>query len=937
MYDNSNIGFLKEHEGSYQFERLEGARQGVAMKVIDRTFEDLVKRTAEFAKTVIFYDDSAKAAGDWTDFFKKVYDYDTGRVLSDRIKMMVETSSVDPHLALLFAFYRMLLLGQEDINSLTDRQMQFYFRDVLGFEKKGHTEGKVTVFVNLKKDSGTVVIPKGTLFDAGKDANGKRITYASTDEVMVGNNETSAIAHFDNEQGLVPVQREPDLAGAGVAAGKGAGTASGSGPLAANSATPGSQQSGPAEHAFCVSSAMLNQPGVKMEFYLEGADNDTLGALASLRPEYTGGSGWVKLDVNRSRPLSAREMDRIGFGSSVIWSIQPNSEPIAPYNPDIHGGVMDFKDPVIRFVSETGLAPLSTIKINSIKSLKIRVTDARNFKLMNAAGEVENRAGNNPFGPNYRVGDSFWLDMPFPADRVSINYRFKDSLTVYSSQLNNPVEKLSKWTCTLMDERSDQIKLTNAYSNAVLEWMSKNYSSYQAFANAKSKGLAAIIPILAAPVTISSAVYNDTQIKTSIQYPYGSSGTDGLEFPTDAIRILDGQSSCYVGLSGLTGASGASNISRASNASSASGVVSAKSGGDIILSLYVKMADKTYLEPGNVSWAYMAGNNWKPFGSGSVLKDTTVGLSRSGIVMLAISRDIFQANGNMQQDYRWIRAIADNSNALKIADLIPGALELEYYAGSEGSGPLGKALPAGSITKTVNDISGIKSVTQPFDGQAGRIAETEDSFNCRVSEHLRHKNRAWTAWDYEHLVLERFAEVAYVKCLNAYGKNKAGVPGAVSLIVVPSTSADELKPIPDNVLRNNIAEYIRAHCSPFVKVNVSGPQYIEIKVTVSVHLRDGFFDTAGYEARINDALCEFLKTWTGTPGEKGNFRNGAGKSEVIAFLEGLPYVDYIDGINLNAGEASEDEDEIYVTRPGELLTSAPSHVVNCYIAETHNL
>ena len=41
------------------------------------------------------------------------------------------------------------------------------------------------------------------------------------------------------------------------------------------------------------------------------------------------------------------------------------------------------------------------------------------------------------------------------------------------------------------------------------------------------------------------------------------------------------------------------------------------------------------------------------------------------------------------------------------------------------------------------------------------------------------------AWDYEHIVLERFSEVAYVKCLPAHSIKNLSDPGTMTLIVVP--------------------------------------------------------------------------------------------------------------------------------------------------------
>ena len=910
MYDNSNKGFLQEHQGSFQFDRLGGASLGAGMKVIDRTFEDLVKQSAEFARNVKFFNDQAKEDGTWTEFFEKVYDYDNRRVLTPVIDQMVRTRSVDPHLALLFAFYQMLIASQEDINTMTERQIAFYFKEVLGFQEKGGSEGKVTVFVDLKKNAGRVTIPKGTLFDAGKDPDGKRVTYASVDEVCLGHDEVGAISHYDNERGLVPVKE----ASAGAGAGSGAGAGAGAGAAADTAYTEG--------HSFCVSSPMLNQPGQKMYLYLEGADSATIGALKKLRAEYTGAKGWEKLECFTSnRKPSATELAKLdNFWSPVQWMIASDAEPIAPYDPAVHGGNLGFEDPVIRFTSDSGISTLSAISLKSLKGLKIKVSSATNIKVMNQTGEVENKAGNNPFGHNCRLKDTFWVELPFPAEAAKITYSFKDSLKVYDKGATKDIDsRILKWTYALDDARSDQFQMTNDYSKAVLTWMKDKVSGSYAIDNAIKKGLMAITPTLSDSIRLYSAVYRDTAIKTSLQFPYGSYGTNGLDCPTDAIRILNSQSTCILGLGGM----------------SETGAESGSSGTDQQVSLYVKMADNAWLEPGKVTWCYLAGGNWMPFDSGSVLKDTTDGLSRSGIVMLSLSNDIFQDNGGMSQEFRWIRAVADNSNASMIADVIPGAVELEFNPFSEGAGPGGKILPAGTISKLAGDLAGIKSVTQPFDGQAGRLAETEATFYRRVSERLRHKNRAWSAWDYEHLVLERFAHVAYVKCLPSYNIGKKTGAGSLTLLVVPESSASELKPAPDNVLRNDITEYVQQHCSPFVKVNVCGPAYKEVLVNVSLHLRDGYFDTAGYASQINEELKEFLKTWTGTPGEKGHFRSGAGKSEVIAFLEALPYVDYIDGLDLNAGNSSEDEDEILVSRPHELLTSAPSHKVKCYLAETH--
>ncbi len=54
---------------------------------------------------------------------------------------------------------------------------------------------------------------------------------------------------------------------------------------------------------------------------------------------------------------------------------------------------------------------------------------------------------------------------------------------------------------------------------------------------------------------------------------------------------------------------------------------------------------------------------------------------------------------------------------------------------------------------------------QPFQSFDGKHAEVGKEFYTRVSERLRHKGRAITAWDYEHLVLDRFPGIYKVKCI----------------------------------------------------------------------------------------------------------------------------------------------------------------------------
>ena len=169
---DSKYSFVYEHRGMLQTDRPALAPSADAMQVSGRRFVDLVKRTAKFAESVSFYGDDNRVRGNWSVFFSQIYDAENSRVRTEVIDDMVRTSSVPPHLALLFAFFKMLLVEQDDLNKLTDRQLEFYFREILAFDPAKVTEGSVTVFADLAKNIPSVSIPKGMLFDAGKEAGG---------------------------------------------------------------------------------------------------------------------------------------------------------------------------------------------------------------------------------------------------------------------------------------------------------------------------------------------------------------------------------------------------------------------------------------------------------------------------------------------------------------------------------------------------------------------------------------------------------------------------------------------------------------------------------------------------------------------------------------------------------------------------------------------
>src|SRR6478609_437952 len=90
-----------------------------------------------------------------------------------------------PHYALYLAFLRLFRFAQEDLNKFTQKHLDYYYKDVLQLTNRNAEPGFVHLVFELQKSIQQHLISKNTAFKAGKDANGKEIFYAVTNDVVL--------------------------------------------------------------------------------------------------------------------------------------------------------------------------------------------------------------------------------------------------------------------------------------------------------------------------------------------------------------------------------------------------------------------------------------------------------------------------------------------------------------------------------------------------------------------------------------------------------------------------------------------------------------------------------------------------------------------------------------------------------------------------------
>lgn len=302
-----------------------------------------------------------------------------------------------------------------------------------------------------------------------------------------------------------------------------------------------------------------------------------------------------------------------------------------------------------------------------------------------------------------------------------------------------------------------------------------------------------------------------------------------------------------------------------------------------------------------VGWHYLDGNQWQSLEQGQILFDSTNGLFNSGLIEfnLAASR----SGTVLPADQYWLRAtIARNCRSVPdTVAICAQALRATLVPQGNAPGHFGQALPPLSVQGLLEPQTAVKSVLQPYSSFGGKSPEQDLHFYMRASERVRHKDRALTCWDFEHLVLEAFPSVFKVKCLPVGTSGDPRLADVISVIVIPDIKGqlpfDPFEPkLPADVLLS-IEQYLASHSAPFARFRVSNASYMRLKVRLGVRLRDDG-NPGYYKTLLNDELCRFLAPWAYDSSADIVFGGQINASLIINFVEKRPYVDYVAGLKL---------------------------------------
>ena len=891
-------------EGTCQGERYPEALSSDYVKIDERSLIDLVKQSAEYARYVAYYGNEKKS-GDWRDLFNEIYDYETGKTKFSSMEELEKEASVSPHIALFLTFLKIFGIAQNGLNELKEKHLDFYYHEILGLKPREAQPDSAVLLFELNKSAGDAIIPAGTLFAGGKDLGGKSLRYASKNNLIVNRAKISEIKglYFKKENlttagrkiKMYALENIPDFGRETI--------------INESDRFLGMMCEEEARLGFAVASPLFNlKDGTRtIRLYFQSPGEGVNFIASSFEAAYTTAGSWERVEIFASK-------DNICI---QIASTQPAA---ASYDETVHQSGFETSYPVIKFIRKSNsnnlkISQLSAFRDLCVVRIRTQTRESVNIQLSNKYGNMDPKKMFFPFGAQPARESTFDITNESIFNRYldrgsfKLNIRWKEGAPIpMPAFLSNTAG--NEWIS--FDMQSAYCRLSLKYDF--------EYGSYSSkFAKAIMMEKQEDIPMLPYVPEID----------------YISSDFEAIDSDLDSFALF------HIHPFGETKAANRRLFAPDFQQEGALLFGVADLYSPAVLSLYLRLSDyganfDKVIAPQNYPvWYYLKGNEWVEFKKQDILLDSTGGFSKSGMVYLNIGADSFEKHTILPSTYAWLKlSFHNDSDAFPfLVGVETQAVEAAFVDDNNKTAHLERGLPANTISKPLTLIPGIRSVKQPYPSYGGRASESSKAYHTRVSEYLRHKDRAWDIWDYERLILDRFPEVYKVKCIPYSGSDTGYTPGAVLVVLIPDCNIIPQKnifnPKVTKALINDVREFIGSRCSPFVSLQVDNPRYEEIEISCSVTLTKECKDESFYRNQLNEDLKRFLSPWAGSDRTDINFGKVLSKALIIYFIEKRPYIDYIQSLSVKVnGRKAGDDEVLRASVPNAILTSAENHYIS---------
>ncbi len=1043
---NCGKEILLEREGTGQIQRFLDALNPDSVKLNDFGLEEWMQFAYNFAKHVNYFDtsDSKTPVGDWTDFFKSKNE------LEAFLKDVEKGENITPHLALFVSFLKLLELTQERFNKLTKRHLDFYFKEILKIEKLPATPDKVHIIFELAKNCSTAKISENTLLDGGKDNNGEKLQYKTTEELIANKAKVTQLKNIYNSTSkqkikVAPVANSYDGIG---------------GDFPENDIQwwpfgDFNDKFPDAKTGFALASKIFElsegERNVKITIdFKEKIDSVSDDDLAANIDVYCSGEKeWLHIPVQSEIRKDGTVLFSSGLSDSkkqltLVFQIPKDEAAVVNYDQKVLGESFNTALPVCRILFNTDdkngynlYTSLVEKEITNI-TVDVYVEGVKSVLLESDIGKLNAEKPFYPFGTQPVKKSNFYINYPelfkkeWTGFDVNIEWKntpdnFKDLYYAYREkhrykssvdaflagqgkyELPDSVTttELSQAAIKILEEASGG-KTVEIFQPNEEDLIVKNDNYFTANIEIKNKEEWERVEKNAILFSESGDVYKMDFNVDNQNYETGKNGPVRLSLNQSFLQELFSRVFTLAMSSNETSAiipnepyipfvetitlnysaETKINLDTEKEKYLANDVLlfhehpfgqaeehpylksqfgfiddeekstrllpAYKKGGELYIgledveplqqvSLLVQVLEgsenpeaDSFKKEEKVEWAVLCDNYWKELDSDYMISNETDNFLKSGIVKFSVPAEATSTNSLLPEGLVWVRAKMDkNFDAVsKTIDIVAQAVLSEFSDKNNELSHLENGLEAKTISKLIQRVATVKSVTQPFSSFGGKPQESDSAYYRRISERLRHKNRAITLWDYEHLILQQFPEIFKVKCLN-HSRAKSSdkelsflSPGNVLIVVIPDivnkNVFDIYQPRVSKATLNAIQKYVNELNTLHVNAEVVNPDYEEVSVDLKATFYKGY-DENYYTKELKKDITKLLSPWAFGDSVSPEFGVTLHRSVVINYIEKLEYVDYVEDVKL-LKNGTPGFANVAPSSPTAILVSAKDHL-----------
>ncbi len=332
-------------------------------------------------------------------------------------KSSLERKDHPAHLALFITFLMLYRHVQDDLNRITQRHLDFFYKDVLGFSPKPAVPDKVHLFFELAKNVLEHGLDADTRFKAGKDSTGLELLYALSKAGVFNTAKVENLRTLYLHQAAGPGTAEPKVKN--IHAAPFADSADGLGTKITDEdipawATLGSRAMPKAAIGFAIASRDLLLGEGKRAISLEVHTEQEI-EIAGEQPfavSISGEQGWMPL-AYAVENLGSSNGFRLSF--EVLDEEQP---PVVPFDADAFGEMLPTDLPVMKVLlrQPTMVGPDQEYYYDWLQGLTLEklvlrteVSGCQSVTIFNDEGAVDVKKPFLPFGTSPKVGSSLYV------------------------------------------------------------------------------------------------------------------------------------------------------------------------------------------------------------------------------------------------------------------------------------------------------------------------------------------------------------------------------------------------------------------------------------------------------------------------------------------------------------------------------------------------